>query len=59
MNHVHEELDRYGYCVSCGERVMTHFKGFPLPNKPYCCSICGSDDRNEHDAEPHAQEGVW
>lgn len=32
--HVHEHLDRYGYCKSCGVRVLTHFKGWPLPDKP-------------------------
>lgn len=32
--HFHENLDKYGYCIECNVRVMTHFKGFPLPDRP-------------------------
>jgi hypothetical protein len=27
--------------------------------KQYRCSVCGSDDRVEHNDEMHAQEGIW
>lgn len=33
--HVHQNLDQYGYCESCGQRVMTTFRGFPLPDRPH------------------------
>ncbi len=32
--HVHEQLDEHGYCRVCQIRVMTHLKGFPLPDRP-------------------------
>lgn len=31
--HVHRNLDRHGYCVECGTRVLTTFRGYPLPDK--------------------------
>ena len=30
--HVHEKLDGSGYCLECGVRVITSFKGVPLPD---------------------------
>lgn len=32
--HVHINLDQYGYCRECGQRVLTHFRGWPLPDRP-------------------------
>lgn len=32
--HVHIKLDKYGYCEDCNVRVLTHFAGFPLPDRP-------------------------
>lgn len=32
--HAHEKLDKYGYCLDCGIRVISSFKGFPLPDRP-------------------------
>lgn len=32
--HCCTELDRYGRCVECGARVLTHFRGWPLPDPP-------------------------
>jgi hypothetical protein len=32
--HVHINLDKFGYCTECGQRVLTHFKQWPLPDRP-------------------------
>jgi len=32
--HVCTDLDQYGYCRVCGKRVLTQFKGWPLPDRP-------------------------
>ena len=32
--HVHVSLDEYGYCRGCGVRVLFHFRGIPLPDRP-------------------------
>jgi hypothetical protein len=65
MNHVHEELDKYGYCTTCDERVMLHFHGTPLPDRPVqedihinwtrdplICDVCHRDVNVEsHDGQ--------
>jgi hypothetical protein len=35
-DHVHIKIDQYGYCEdpACGARVMTHFAGYRLPDRP-------------------------
>lgn len=45
--HVHESLDIYGYC-ECGVRVLTSFKGFPLPDRP-----------SHWTADPQPEEGTY
>ena len=34
QRHVHETLDKYGYCIKCNQRVLTNFRGWPLPDRP-------------------------
>lgn len=34
VSHVHEKLDKYGFCETCGERVLVKFAGYDLPDRP-------------------------